>query len=842
MSGNLLDRIRGLPDTGSDALLEAFLGHVDDINLALYSAQEEAVLELFSGANVVLNTPTGSGKSLVAAALHFMALARGQRSFYTAPIKALVSEKFFALCHEFGPDNVGMMTGDATVNRDAPIICCTAEILANIALREGSRAAVDHVVMDEFHYYADRDRGVAWQVPLLCLPQARFLLMSATLGETAFFEERLRELTHLPTTLVRSVERPVPLDFVYRMTPLHETISDLLEADKAPIYIVHFTQRSAAEQAQNLMSMDFLSKTQKAQLKLEMKGARFDSPFGKELKRFLPHGVGIHHAGLLPKYRLLVEKLAQSGLLKVICGTDTLGVGVNIPIRTVLFTKLCKYDGEKTAVLSVRDFKQIAGRAGRKGFDDRGSVVVQAPEHVIENRQMEMKATGDAKKMRKLVRKKPPDRGYVHWDESTFERLQTADPERLVSRFQVTHGMLLSVLEGREDGCQEMKNLIRNCHESPKMQRRHGRNAIALFRSLMAAEVVELDRDDDGRPRVRVHADLQEEFSLNQALSLYLVEASEILDPDSETYALDLLSLVEATLENPTALLLRQVDHLKGLKVAELKAQGVEYDERMAELDKIEYPKPNAEVIYETFNLFAKHHPWVGTENIRPKSIARDMYETGASFVEYVKEYGLERSEGLLLRYLSDAYKAMKQSVPDGAKGDDVYDIEDWLTAVVRQVDSSLIDEWERLRDPSLPALLDAVEEEPQSSDITRDERAFSILIRNEAFRFVRHLARREYERALAIVDLGGEGLWSSVDEVATALAPYWEEHAEIRIDGQARGAACVAIEPQPSRWQVRQTLLDPEGHAEWFADLVVDVAASREAGRPILGLVRVAN
>ena len=171
-------------DPSSDVLLDRFLEYTAGKRLTLYPAQEEAILELLDGKNVILNTPTGSGKSLVASAMHFASLARGQRSVYTCPIKALVNEKWMALCREFGPDKVGLSTGDATVNRDAPILCCTAEVLANIALREGADADVDDVVMDEFHYYADRDRGVAWQVPLLTMPQARFLLMSATLGDT----------------------------------------------------------------------------------------------------------------------------------------------------------------------------------------------------------------------------------------------------------------------------------------------------------------------------------------------------------------------------------------------------------------------------------------------------------------------------------------------------------------------------------------------------------------------------------------------------------------------------------------------------------------------------------
>src|SRR4051795_13015668 len=244
-----------LPKTADpDALYEAFESWAGERGLTLYPHQEEALIEVVSGANVIVSTPTGSGKSMIAAGAHFAALARDEVTFYTAPIKALVSEKFFELCKMFGTENVGMLTGDASVNPDAPVICCTAEVLASIALRDGRGADVGQVVMDEFHFYAEPDRGWAWQIPLLELPQAQFLLMSATLGDVSRFEKDLTRRTGRPTAVVTSVERPVPLKYEYRVTPLHETIEELLQDQKAPVYIVHFTQAAAAERAQALMS------------------------------------------------------------------------------------------------------------------------------------------------------------------------------------------------------------------------------------------------------------------------------------------------------------------------------------------------------------------------------------------------------------------------------------------------------------------------------------------------------------------------------------------------------------------------------------------------------------
>ncbi|MFZ1864237.1 MAG: DUF3516 domain-containing protein [Polyangiales bacterium] len=839
-SMSLLDRYLDDLDerVDSDTLLSRFLEYVSDQGLELYPAQEEALMELFVGNNVILNTPTGSGKSLVALAAHFRSVALGERSFYTAPIKALVSEKFFDLCRALGPQRVGMMTGDATVNRDAPVICCTAEILANMALREGERADVDGVVMDEFHYYADRDRGVAWQIPLLTLPQARFVVMSATLGDTRRFEEAITELTGVTTSLVQSADRPVPLDFSYSEEALHNTVVDLIEQGKAPIYVVHFAQRAATEQAQSFMSIDVLSKDEKKALKEGLAGTRFDTPFGKELKKFLHHGIGVHHAGMLPRYRRLVERLAQEGKLRIICGTDTLGVGVNVPIRTVLFTKLCKYDGEKTRVLSVRDFKQIAGRAGRRGFDTLGSVVAQAPEHAIENKKLRAKAGDDPKKVRKLKMRQPPEKGYAHWDADTFTRLQESAPEPLSSQFQVSNAMILNLFEREDDGCLALRKLIRGCHDGPTAKRQHARSAIAMIRSLRDAGVIELV---PGGPRV--HEDFQSDFSLNQALSLYVVEAVEVLDPEDPAYPLDVLTLVEATLEDPWAVLYRQTDTLKSRALAAMKAEGMEYDERMAELDKIEYPKPNAEFLYGTYEVFSERHPWVGNDVLRPKSIARDMYELGMSFIEYVKEYGLQRSEGVLLRYLTDAYKSFVQTVPESAKTAELYDVSDWLGLTVRSIDASLLAEWEELHTLSDDTVAPVErEEEDELVDITRDQRGFTTMVRNAVWKLVRFLAFQQYDRVVeALLDADEQNEWTP-ERLRETLAPYWAEYEAIDTGPDARSSTYLQIDRDESEWRLTQILLDPKGDRAWHLRLRVDLPASRNAAQPVLTLLSISD
>ena len=899
MAKTLYDLLPRDGNFSSDNLLGRFLEYVEGRRLTLYPAQEEAVLELFEDKNAILNTPTGSGKSLVAQALHFASLARGRRSVYTCPIKALVNEKWRDLCREFGPDNVGLSTGDATVNRDAPILCCTAEILANIALRKGAEAAVNDVVMDEFHWYADRDRGVAWQTPLLTLPQTRFLLMSATLGETEFFEQELTKLTGRATAAVKSVDRPVPLEFAYSEIPLAQTLEKLAAEGKAPVYVVHFTQADASQSAQDFTSINVCTREEKNQIANEITGFKFTSPYGPEIRKWLKHGIGVHHAGLLPKYRVLIEQLAQKGLLKIICGTDTLGVGVNVPIRTVLFTRLCKFDGQKTGILAARDFHQISGRAGRKGFDDKGWVVAQAPEHVIENLKLDEK---EAKGGKKGVKRRPPEHNFVNWDVKTFQRLMVAPPERLVSRFQVTHAMLLNVLSRDGDGCAAMQRLIRDCHDTPRQKKEHIKRAWQLFRSLVERKIVEfvplversngetLSGDTTGgghdstiQPsnhstnppparKLRVNVELQDDFSMDQTLSLYLLETLPLVNPEQEDYALVLLTLVESILEDPAIVLRKQLDKVKGRAVAAMKAEGIEYDERMAKLEELEYPKPNREFIYSTFNAFADKHPWVGQENIRPKSIAREMFENFRSFADYIRDYELQRAEGLLLRHLNSVYKVLKQTVPDAAKNDAVREMELYLGTMIRAVDSSLIDEWEQMRDPDYERRLAAERAkdfgvdmrppgaEEAAADITRDAKSFTTAIRNRIFTFLRAWVMGDCEDALAPfapasetpvavpatpaspTDADGQP-WTP-ERLDKAFEDYHASHQQLLLTPEARNLRHTYVTPADDKktWRVQQMLVDPEGHNDWVAEFEVDLAQSRAAQEPVLRLRRIGS
>jgi superfamily II RNA helicase len=815
-----------------DTVFSAFAGWAKNQGLDLYPHQEEALIEIVTGANVILSTPTGSGKSLVAAGAHFAALASGQRTYYTAPIKALVSEKFFALCDSFGPANVGMMTGDASVNPRAPIICCTAEVLASIALRDGADADVGQVVMDEFHFYAEPDRGWAWQVPLIELPRAQFILMSATLGDVTRFEKDLTRRTGRPTAVIKNSKRPVPLVYSYLVQPLHETLEELLTTGQAPVYVVHFTQAAALEQAQALMSTNMCTRQEKDEIAEMIGDFRFASGFGKTLSRLVRHGIGVHHAGMLPKYRRLVETLAQAGLLKVICGTDTLGVGINVPIRTVVFTALSKFDGKKTRLLHAREFHQIAGRAGRAGFDTSGRVVVQAPEHVVENERALKKAGDDPKARRKVVRKKPPE-GFVSWGEPTFERLVAADPEPLTSSFMVTHAMVLNVVARPGNAYAAMKHLLTDNDEDRASQRRHVHRAIEIYRALLAGGVVErLDEPDELGRYVRLTVDLQYDFALNQPLSPFALAAIELLDRDSEPYARDVISVIEATLDDPRQVLSAQQFRARGEAVAAMKAEGVDYETRLELLDDVTYPRPLEDLLEAGYEIYRRGHPWVGDYPVSPKSVVRDMFERAMTFGEYVHFYGLSRSEGLVLRYLADAYRALRQTVPDEAKTEELTDLIEWLGELVRQVDSSLIDEWERLTHPDP----DSAEVKAEPKSLTSNTRAFRIIVRNALFRRVMLAALQKYDE---LGDLDGPDGWTA-RAWAETLDEYFEAYEEIGTGADARGPAMLIIDEAPREWTVRQIFDDPAGDHDWGISATVDLTASDEAGAAVIHVTEV--
>ncbi len=814
-----------------DAIVDSFISWTRSRGITLYPAQEEATLAMAGGDHVILATPTGSGKSMVAIAAHFIAMARGQRSFYTAPIKALVSEKFFALCEVFGAENVGMMTGDATVNGGAPIVCATAEIVANVALREGPAARIDQVVMDEFHFYAEPDRGWAWQVPLLLLNKAQFLLMSATLGDVSMFQRDLKERTGRDVELVTGTTRPVPLDFHYVHTPVHDTIDELLADGKAPIYIVHFSQREAVERAQALTGLKLLTPEEKERVREEIGDFRFTTSFGRVLSKLVRMGIGVHHAGMLPKYRRLVERLSQTGLLKVICGTDTLGVGINVPIRTVLMTGLVKYDGVRQRILKSREFHQIAGRAGRAGYDTEGTVVVEAPPHEIENAKLRRRAGQDEAKLKKLRAKSAP-KGEVTWSQKTYDKIVDQPPEALTSRFQVSNGMLLNVIARGGDAFANMRDLLRGNHDTRHQQNQAILRAIELYRGLVTAGIVEEFEGpggpDDIRPRLTV--ELQRDFALNQPLAPFALAALDLLDPEADDYALDVISVFESILDDPRPLLTAQQKAARGEEIAALKSEGVDYTERMNIVEDITWPKPLEEELEQAYQTYAKGHPWVREFELSPKSVVREMVEKGMTFSDVVSEYGIARAEGVLLRYLTDAWRTLRHTLPVEASNEELADVIEWLGELIQQVDSSLVDEWARMADPDKPVDEETLREAAYGDDETRpltgNTRAFTRMVRNLMFRHVQLFAY-EKERELAELD----AYLDDAPDWPALMDDYFGEYDDVDLGQDARSGEYFTLERGGAEWTARQIIKDPEGDNSFQLLAVIDLEASDAEG-----------
>ncbi len=828
----------------ADQAFERFLEWTGSRGIELWEHQEEALMDLAAGNHVILGTPTGSGKSLVALGMLFMGMAQGKRSYYTAPIKALVSEKFFDLVQVLGRENVGMITGDTHINTSAPVICCTAEILANDALREGEDTDVGCVAMDEFHFFADPDRGWAWQVPLLTLPHTQFMLMSATLGDVSAIAASLREHTDSDVDLVVDAPRPVPLSYDYVKTPLEGTVELAMRNNEAPLYIVHFSQDAALSTAQSLANFGIATREQREQIKEMARGTHFTTAFGKILKRLLSCGVGVHHAGMLPRYRLLVEKLAQQGLLPVICGTDTLGVGINVPIHTVVLTALTKFDGYKMRRLRAREFHQIAGRAGRSGFDTEGMVIAEAPEYEIENAKLLLKAGDDPKKLRKIKKKKPPE-GFVTWNEQTFQRLIETQPETLKPRLRITHSMVLSMVEQGGDARARVSELIAKSLQTDEEKLKLNVRADEIFATLIDSGVVVRtevppapDAPADALPEVdyALTVDLPEDFALDQPLSPFLLAALELLDPESDTYTFDLISMVEATLEDPKQVLRAQERAARSRAMAEMKADGIDFEERKERLQDVTYPKPLEDLLDTAFATYCAEVPWANDYELSPKSVLRDMLEGANDFKGYIQKLNIARSEGILLRYLAEAFRSLDRTVPVAKRNEQLEDIISWLGFMVRSVDSSLVDEWEAAGDP---AALDMAP--PSAADqVVADRRGVTLLVRNALIRRMTLAARERYDQLGELdSDFGMTATrWERV------LDAYHEQHEEILTDADARSSAMLSIDEADEQaahvWHVHQIFADEDGDHDFGIMADLDLDATQEEGEAVFKNYRV--
>ncbi len=577
------------------------------------------------------------------------------------------------------------------------------------------------------------------------------------------------------------------------------------------------------------------TKEQREAVKEAMKGAQFSTAFGKTLKRLLGCGVGVHHAGMLPRYRLLVEKLAQQGLLPVICGTDTLGVGINVPIHTVVLTQLTKFDGRKMRRLRSREFHQIAGRAGRSGFDTEGVVIAEAPEHEIENHKAEVKAAGDPKKLKKIKKKRPPE-NFVNWNEETFYKLLESVPEQLTPSMRITHSMVLAEVEQGGNARARVDQLIEDSLQPAEEKVKLHVRAAEVLQTLIDADVVVHEVDENGEDVYSVTMDLPEDFALDQPLSPFLLAALELLDPESPEYAFDLVSMVEATLEDPRQVLRAQERKARDAAMAEMKMDGVDYDERLERIADVTYPKPLEDLLDAAFSKYCDAVPWARDYCLRPKSVLRDMLESAADFKGYIQKLGIMRYEGILLRYLSEAFRGLDRTIPEDKRTEQLKDIIAWLGLIVRSVDSSLVDEWE-----NAGAVLDAAPPDAAGVEaVVRDRRGLTVLVRNALFSRVRMAAHRDAAGlGEADGDWGfGERAWMQ------ALDEYYETHEEILLDADARSGASLRVDEADEEelrvWHVRQIFHDEAGDNDFVIVADVDLDATQEGDGVVFANYRV--
>lgn len=865
-----------IPIDPEDALMR-YSSWVQSQGITLWPHQEEALLDLASNEHVILGTPTGSGKSLVAVGMCYFACTQNKTIYYTAPIKALVSEKFFYLVKLFGKDLVGMITGDCVINSEAPIICCTAEILAQDALRWETDSDIKLVCMDEFHYFGDKDRGWAWQVPLLVLKDTQFLLMSATLGDTTALAQKLKSLTQRDVSTITNAPRPVPLSYSYSTLSLEASVELIMQQRGVPVYIVCFAQSEAQKSAAALASFGISNKEEREEIKKELAGFNFSTAYGKELKRLLLCGVGVHHAGMLPRYRLLVERLAQKGLLPVICGTDTLGVGINVPIHTVVLRALAKYDGRRMRILNSREFHQITGRAGRSGFDTEGVVVSLATPYEIERLRARAKAANDPKKLKRIKVPKPPE-GYVGWSEHTFQKLIESEPEALTPRLKITHAMVLAEVMHGGAAYARLHALIKNSFQTAEEQQKLIHACQEIFATLMDAGVIvrEEATGADAQPGNDTAAvqpaagttsdtaataaadtnattaavqpaattaadtwenasytlakDIPSDFALDQMLAPFVIAACELIDRESPNYALDIVSLVEASLENPPQIMKALVKEAKNKALAEMKMEGIDYEERMERLENVSYEKPLKELIDAAYTRYCAEVPWAKDFQLYPKSIVRAMLESANDFKGYVQKISISRSEGTLLRYLSDAWRVLAKTIPQEFINDDLERIISWLHMLIRTTDSSLLDEWE------MDSLTAKTPQTPRvgPAQIVEDPHGLEIMIHNALFKRVL-LASKNDSAALGKLDepFGFyERKWRSV------LDEFFEAHEALYINQDARSKRYFSVDTREEKtqhlWHAHISFLDAEGDIDFGISADVDLDATKTAGEVI--------
>lgn len=644
-----------------------------------YPVQEQAISAIFAGKSLLVTVPTGTGKTLMAKAALFAAIGRGHRAIYTTPLRALTEEKYRELCEDFGDGNVGFATGDYKVNREAPIQVEVAEILWNRIVAEKHVSPAEVVIMDEGHYFNDPERGYVWEQSIIGLdPRTQLVILSATVGHPEKFCQWVEVTRRMPMALVDSRERKIPLVHEYREDMLIETVRGLAHSGDVPAIIFVFGREQCFEIARLIKSCRrFTTDEEKAKIEMMCDEALLPSGAAKELRPLLAHGIGIHHAGILPRYKQLVEQLALERLIRFVVSTETIAAGINLPARTVVFPALRKFIKKEARLVTAAEYHQMAGRAGRPQFDDKGLAITLAPEEIVSELKKELKDAAkrpsyDESKVRKSVYNRAKSdaqrKGDIVWTPEVHAELVRGEPAELRSKTKISAEQVLAIglpdlqatalgtaVDERMAAAEaslppsmrlDIVTVIDNLLLGDRDRKELLKTLAQLVENLKAIGVI----DEHG---AQVKGEMIRQLQGMDGLFIYYALFNHQLD------YVELRELVEYLLDHD--IIQRQLDR-KGddakrewmrTKLRELRdaSPAASWDDAEAAWDK-EHPRvpTKIELIHAEFSGAVPHPELHGGK--RAKNVWAQIEDGEHGFLDFVEKHNLQHEEGNLFSYL----------------------------------------------------------------------------------------------------------------------------------------------------------------------------------------------
>ncbi len=687
-----------------------------------YPVQEQAIRHIVAGTSVLVTVPTGTGKTLMAKAALQAAVMRGERAIYTTPLRALTEEKYRELCADFGDENVGFATGDYKVNREAPIQVEVAEILWNRVVGDKSVCPAEVVVMDEGHYFNDPERGYVWEQSIIGLdPRSQLVILSATVGRPDRFCQWASLTRRVPMELVESRERKVPLVHDFREEPLIDTVRELAHKGDVPAIVFVFGREQCFEVARLLKSCRrFTTDEEKAKVEALCDEALLPGGVANELRPLFSHGIGIHHAGILPRYKQLVEQLALERLIKFVVSTETIAAGINLPARTVVFPSLRKFIKNEPRMVTAAEYHQMAGRAGRPQFDDRGLAITLAPEEIVSELKKELRDAAkrpayDEGKVRKSVynkaRSEAQRKGDIIWTPESHAELVRGEPAELRSKTKITTEQVLAI--GLPDlATTALPGAGFVAPKKTELAERMAEAEASLPPSMRLDIVTMIDNllleDRERRGLHKTLAQLVDNLRAIEVIDQHgtqvagmMIRQLQGMDGLFIWYALynhdldyvELRQLVEFLVDHD--IIQRQLDRKEEDKKREwvkarlrelrLENPQLTWDDVVAEWER-EHPRPltKVEEVFQAFSAAVPHPELHGGK--KPKNVWATMEDSGMSFLEFVAAEGLQHEEGNLFSYLVRVMN-FANKLGEASHLDQLCDLSDRVRALLARID-----------------------------------------------------------------------------------------------------------------------------------------------------------